>query len=330
MMHDWQNTGSQKKKFYDCSNHDEGVETSKVDVSTRLSKCPLGCKQEEVPFHFMKCNTEVMCDTRRDGLALLKKGLKKLKTAPSLLEAMIQGIQCWTDDVEYDLDEDSHDLLFAPTHDRLLKTQADIGWEYFMKGYIAKDWGNLQQSYYKSISAHSMKFTRMRWVTKTLTLLHNYRTSLWNMRNSALHGGFTKVSNQVYRQRLLREVRELYKRDRSYLSLADKDIFKLPLKYRVKQGNQHLLLWVKRAQLTFDSIQYSEISSAVQTSITSWLSNWTCDNVEDCSSVTDIISWNNNDEERDKQIVVDPTASNLIPEKMKLLPEGTDDTNRIK
>jgi hypothetical protein len=200
-----------------------------------------------------------------------------------------------------------------------------------MKGYIVKDWGNLQQSYYKSIGAHSMKFTWSCWVIKTLTLLHNYRTSLWNMRNSALHhGGFTKISNQVYRQRLLREVHDLYQHDRSYLPLADKDIFKLPLKYRVKQGNQHLLIWVKRAQLTFDLIQVTAICPTVQTSIKSWLSNWTCDDVDDCASITDIISWNSAVVKRDKQNAVEPNASYLTLEDMNQLPEGTDVTNSTK
>jgi hypothetical protein len=330
MMHDWQNTGSQKQKFYDTSKSDSSNETLHTAVRKRLSKCPLGCEHEELPFHFMKCNTDVMCDTQQKGLALLTKGLKKLKTAPSILEAIIQGIKCWTDDVEYNLDEDSHELLFVESHDQLIKTQSKIGWEYFMKGYIVKDWGNLQQSYYKSFDAHPLKFTRSCWVLKTLTLLHNYRTSLWNMRNSALHGGFTKISNQVYRRRLLQEVHELYWQDRSYLPLVDKDIFMLPLKYRVKQGNQHLLIWVKRAQLTFDLIQETAISMTVQTSIKSWLSNWTCDDVEDCASVTDIISWNSNIVERDKQNEVDSTASYLTPEDMNQLPEGTDVNNRIK
>jgi hypothetical protein len=175
-----------------------------------------------------------------------------------------------------------------------------------------------------------MKFTRSHWVIKLLTLLHNYRTSLWNMRNSALHGGYTKISNQVLRQRLLREVRELYRRDRSSLPLKDRDIFKLPLKYRVNQGNQHLLLWVKRAQLTFDSIQDTAITTMVQQSITSWLSNWKCDDVDDSALAVDIILRNSDITERDKNIVNASSTRDSISEDMTQLQTDTEVTNRIK
>jgi hypothetical protein len=90
-----------------------------------------------------------------------------------------------------------------------------------------------------------MKFMRSRWVGTTLTLLHQYRTDLWHMQNASLHGGNTIVSRQIQRQQLIQEVRELYHRDRSMLPPADKDIFELPLRFQIKQGNQHLLLWVK-------------------------------------------------------------------------------------
>jgi hypothetical protein len=85
---------------------------SKCEMSERLSKCPLGCNKREEPFHFMKCTTDIMVETQTKGLVQLTKGLKKLKSAPSLIEAIVQGIRCWTDDVEYELDEHSHPVLF--------------------------------------------------------------------------------------------------------------------------------------------------------------------------------------------------------------------------
>jgi hypothetical protein len=122
--------------------------------------CPLGCNKREDPFHFMQCTTDLMCETRKEALQLMAKALKKLKTAPSLQEAMLQGIRCWTDNVEYNLDEESHELLFSEIHTQLLQIQEKIGWENLLKGYIAKDWGHIQASYYKSIGANKLKFTR--------------------------------------------------------------------------------------------------------------------------------------------------------------------------
>ncbi len=164
MIHDWQNTGSQKEKFFYSDSLKQRITQSVIDKGERLSKCPMGCKKTEVPFHFMKCMSDVMVDTRTKGLTDLGKGLSKLKTAPSLSEAIIHGIQCWTDEVEYDLDEKSHELLFSESHSKLLIVQSDIGWEYFVKGFIAKDWGHIQSSFYKTIRVNSLKFNRTRWV----------------------------------------------------------------------------------------------------------------------------------------------------------------------
>jgi hypothetical protein len=77
MMHDWQNTGSQKKKFYEQSASLDGNISINDEKSKRLGKCPLGCNHQEDPFHFVKCKADVMYTTRETGLLTLSKGLKK-------------------------------------------------------------------------------------------------------------------------------------------------------------------------------------------------------------------------------------------------------------
>jgi hypothetical protein len=328
MIHDWQNMGSQKEKFFYSDNTNKQLTQSDLDKGERLGKCPLGCRQKEVPFHFMKCMSDIMADTRNKGLIDLEKGLSKIKTAPSLIEAIIQGICCWTDDVEYDLDEESHELLFSESHSRLLKVQSDIGWEYFVKGYIAKDWGHIQLSFYKSIRTNPLKFNRLRWVDTLLRLLHIYRTSLWHMRNFSLHGGYTATSRKALRQQIIREVQVLYKKDRTLLPLVDRKMFNLPLQYRVRQGNQHLLLWIKRAQLAYDSIVETQISSVVQTSIVDWLNHWKPDIPSEQDDLSDIITWDSTEVERDKVQGQIFTSALTQTKKGTIKPSGTFDATR--
>jgi hypothetical protein len=47
----------------------------------------------------------------------------------------------------------------------------------------------------------------------------------------------------------------------------------MPKSYRLKQGNHQLLLWTKRAQMTFD-IYEEPIEGPQQTYITDWLNSW--------------------------------------------------------
>jgi hypothetical protein len=88
-----------------------------------------------------------------------------------------------------------------------------------------------------------------------------------------LHGGYSDAQGSALITRLLREVHLLYNKDRSRLSLADRQLFHLPKSYRLKQGNQQLLLWTKQAHLTFD-IYDENIDGPQQTYITDWLQSW--------------------------------------------------------
>jgi hypothetical protein len=87
------------------------------------------------------------------------------------------------------------------------------------------------------------------------------------------------LSGKILWKRLIHDVCELYKQNRSHLSLADKDIFKLPLQYQIKQGNQHLLLWTKRANLTFDQYREIPIDTTQQQKITDWIRIWDSDDL---------------------------------------------------
>jgi hypothetical protein len=53
-------------------------------------------------------------------------------------------------------------------------------------------------------------------------------------------------------------------------------MFKLPLSYRQKQGNQQLMLWLTHAYIVFDRVE-EQVSKQQQVQITEWLTNWSDD-----------------------------------------------------
>jgi hypothetical protein len=158
------------------------------------------------------------------------------------MDAICDRIDCALNQVEYDLHADSHETLFYPAFSQLLTRQSNVGWEYFLKGFLIKDWGYLQGQYYSQMNFNTRKYNSTRWVVRVLTLLNNFRLAMWTLRNSAIHGGPTQLSGIALQKRLIREVKDLYcSKDRSILSLTNKDLFKLPLRFCLKQGNHHLL-----------------------------------------------------------------------------------------
>jgi hypothetical protein len=270
-MHDWQNTGHQKRQFYKASAQNDNTASSDTS-DANVGLCPLHCGCIEVPFHYMHCKSDLLSQSRQKGKIVLKRALQRIHTAPSLLEAIITGLTFWEDETEYELDEDSNKFLFNPMHSQLLDRQNKIGWERFTKGFVAKDWGYIQVQYYlHEKKVKNKKFTKNGWVTQLLRLLHHYRHSVWKTRNQILHGGTNKEQRLFTCKQMQNIVRELYSRNRTQLPYAERHIFKLPLQLRLKQGSQQLKLWIQRVQLLFKTYYNTPTATPQQARITDWL-----------------------------------------------------------
>jgi hypothetical protein len=163
MLHNWQNTGYQKGQFF-YSSCDGANLTAEQNTRQHITKCPLGCNQVETLFHFITCPSSKMCKARRKGLTTIKRTFRKLHTAPSLTEAIIDGIFCHVDQMEYELFPDSDPLLFDLNHSVLLSNQKEIRWELFIKGFISKDWRYIQTSYYSYLKLDHRKYNAEKWV----------------------------------------------------------------------------------------------------------------------------------------------------------------------
>jgi hypothetical protein len=278
LMHDWQNTGYQQIQFQHKNSQKvltDNVLGHATKTDENLGACVFECGKMETPFHYMHCTSDILMTARSNGKDKLDKELDSMNTAPSLREAILHGIHCWEDDTEYELTEESHRYLFDEAHTRLLRNQEKIGWEKFLKGYITKEWGYIQESYYNSTKIQrKRKHTKNNWVQHLLRSLHIYRQSIWNIRNQTVHGGSTKAQKELSRKKLLKLVVKYYRKDRSAIPIREQNIFHLPLQLRKKQGTQQLSLWLQRAKLLFET--YIEVPLRVdqQQHITTWLQDW--------------------------------------------------------
>jgi hypothetical protein len=91
-----------------------------------------------------------------------------------------QGLRCALDHTEYDLHADSHESLFLPNFSALLQRQCSVGWEYFLKGFLVKDWGYLQGEYYTHMKLNARKYNTSRWVVSVLMLLNHFHSLQYN------------------------------------------------------------------------------------------------------------------------------------------------------
>jgi hypothetical protein len=134
-----------------------------------------------------------------------------MQTALSLQESVLLGIFYWEDGTEFELDQESNKFLFNEDHTTLLHSQSLINWDKFVKGYIVKEWGYIQEQYYlHSKIPKNKKHTRNNWIQCLLQLLHAYRHSIWTLRNQMVHGGVNKDQQEFNRKKLLKKVVHLY------------------------------------------------------------------------------------------------------------------------
>jgi hypothetical protein len=125
----------------------------------------------------MQCRSDILATARATGKERLDRDLHAMQTAPSLREAILQG-----DGTEYDLDQQSNKFLFNEAHTQLLRSQKCIGWDKFLKGYVAKEWGFIQEQYYTHAKLpRKRKHTRKNWVVHLLRSLHSYCHSIWTI-----------------------------------------------------------------------------------------------------------------------------------------------------
>jgi hypothetical protein len=211
-MHDWQNTGYQQRQF--CHSNDSNHSPSiSIDASPSsddvLGNCIFECGHVESPFHYMHCQSDFLVQERKRGRERLDRDLHKMRTSPALTEAILQGIAFWEDGTEFELSPDSNKLLFDEDHTKLLNSQENIGWEKFLKGYVSKEWGRLQEYHYSKIQRKHIH-TRNNWVWHLLRSLHTYRHSIWTAWNQVLHGGSTKAQQEYTRRKMLKTITKLY------------------------------------------------------------------------------------------------------------------------
>jgi hypothetical protein len=107
----------------------------------------------------------------------LEHWLNAKQTDPDLQHLLLIHLRGWQ---ENQPTHSSHPFAF----NELLRSQANIGWNRFFEGWLAKEWLVLQQAYYTSIRSHRSGKCR---TVALITKLWNIAWDMWEHRNGILH-----------------------------------------------------------------------------------------------------------------------------------------------
>ena len=91
------------------------------------------------------------------------------------------------------------------------------------------------------------------WKKKFVTALHEYAYSLWKKWNMFVYRDNLKGNRKRQYALCQERVKQIYKMNRSILSQNERDIFKLPLAIRLKQGLDGMVIWIEMTEVLFDN-----------------------------------------------------------------------------
>ena len=155
------------------------------------------------------------------------------------------------------------------------KNQTNIGWDKFIKGYISCKWGYEQEKFYRQTKEQGNRYNKDNWARQVIIGVQTFTMTLWKQRNEAIHGGPTKEARTIQREMIIKEVRRLFRENRADIPHTKVGIFKMPLRQRMKQGNNQLLLWIKICTLIISkskerALEIKQRQKAITTYIPQW------------------------------------------------------------
>ena len=163
--------------------------------------CPCCETQDETLQHILSCTSSGSAEARKNALLTLQTDLTALDTPPPVLEAILHGTNMWIIN-----QGDEHRPVHATTVGSLkgpdiLLTAAfteqfhNIGWCHMLMGRLSKKWGAAVALYHKMPSDSQISTT---WTTQAIQMIWKYTRSLWNHRNTVVHGSTDhEVTNKI-------------------------------------------------------------------------------------------------------------------------------------
>ena len=249
MLHNWQNTGSQKGRIRDSRlklHSDSPLEPTEEEASCHL--CPAGCKEVENELHYLHCPDATAKSDRYDLITKVLKKLKLLHTyegITTMVRIILTRISN-RDDETFNTEELSNDGNLCLK--RTIRGQDKIGWFEFCQGYCHKGWAIIQNRYYRLNGLNTRKCNIERWKKLLCTVLGEYCLDCWQARNESLHGKEREETKKLQLKKARSKVKSLYGKKEELRGTTNFKIFDMPLYKRIRFGVQSITLWIGMAE----------------------------------------------------------------------------------
>jgi hypothetical protein len=132
---------------------------------------------------------------------------------------------------------------------RAFRAQAQIGWDQFFRGRIAKAWHRPIAEYYK-IRQPGESYTANQWMRSVIKELWELSIHIWKQRNTELHGTDSALSLERRRKDTATEAEHIYENTIGKVSPTDSIVLHhSPIDEIIKWSQEHLDAYLASADI---------------------------------------------------------------------------------
>jgi hypothetical protein len=205
--------------------------------------CSLCRTPDEDFHHVLRCVHPSRAKWRSTLLLSLTKLCHSIKTSQTLVDILLQGLRSWFNDVPFHMDDE-----YSTDHQILIQEQTTIGWSHIFQGRMSLKWAELQQDHYSGMKPKKGQDGQS-WTRKILCHIFLHWNTLWDTRNTDLHGKDETARGAARHAQTLRELELLYDLKHSVLH-RDRSLFYDSLDEHKLNPTHSIRQWINTNQPT--------------------------------------------------------------------------------
>ena len=229
------------------------------EQSPLCSRC---VDREETPLHIFQCSSRNAHQQHTKSMKTLRQKLRKLNTAPVILEAFTSIIE--SNRKGYDVPPKFSRLVNDEMKNlvrKVIQGQKLLGYDEFIRGYIYHQWDVVQNIYLQTKDINSEKTIWAAGVTKALW---QYAKTMWQARNDYVFGKETGKQKSPKRKELLELLEKELTRTKQYNDTPTRQLRKNISKSKGNATLQALTVWLDMIR----SVKENDIERKRQENIT--------------------------------------------------------------
>ena len=193
-------------------------------IHTREQKSSNLClrcnKSPETFSHIFQCQSRSCKAAHRESVTKLEKSLRKIKTHPLLIQAIIHILNSFQSSKKPTTNKNQMgDLGKIRIVNQVMKQQIDLGQTSLHRGFISRNWMVAQRV---CTDACDMMKRDLGWLKHLVRTLWQYSVNMWQQRCKHIHTKDPTQPNTLTHDEIVHNIREILKTPRIQLSLVEK------------------------------------------------------------------------------------------------------------